>query len=126
MPADDEGPSTLDGSEGTGDVEATITFQKRSFINVIKDDGAQDTYLLGVEPLSIGRNHRNDIVLLDRSISRKHAEVKKEGEGYVITDMSSGGGLMVNGEKNKSTVMKNGDEISIGDFRLVFKEEMGY
>jgi pSer/pThr/pTyr-binding forkhead associated (FHA) protein len=79
-----------------------------------------------VEPLTIGRNHRNDIVLLDRSISRKHAEVKKEEEGFFITDLSSGGGIEINGEKTKRTALKPGDEISIGDFRLVFKEEMGY
>ncbi|MHC4598953.1 MAG: FHA domain-containing protein [Planctomycetota bacterium] len=124
-----DGDEPFDGPApptGDGDVEATISFAKRSVINLIKDDGSEDTYLLGVEPLTIGRNHRNDIVLLDRSISRKHAEVKKEEDAFFITDLSSGGGLAINGEKIKRTELKPGDEISIGDFRLVFKEEMGY
>ncbi|GEM_PF-3499538 len=130
MPQDASPGSTLDGgadmAAGDQDVEATISFQKRAFLNLIKEDGSQDTFLLGMEPLSIGRNHRNDIVLLDRSISRKHAEVKKEAQGYSIVDLSSGGGLMINGEKTKQAALSNGDEIGIGDFKLVFKEEMGY
>jgi hypothetical protein len=124
--------STLDGgpvpgapSKGAADIEATISFQQRSVLHVLKADGKTDTYLLGSDPLSIGRHHTNDIVLLDRSISRKHAEVKKEAEGYVMTDMSSGGGFIVNGEKKKRTVLKSGDELVIGEFKLVYKEEMG-
>lgn len=122
VPGHDSGSTTLDGE---GDVEATISFQKRAVINLVKEDGSLDTYLLGMDPLSIGRNHRNDVVLLDRSISRKHAEVKKESQGYTIQDLSSGGGILINGEKKKRSALKSGDEIQIGDFKLIFKEEMG-
>ncbi|MHC5080930.1 MAG: FHA domain-containing protein [Planctomycetota bacterium] len=122
-----EGGTTLDtGTPGEPeDIEATLSFQKRAFLNLLKEGGDQDTYLLGMESLTIGRNHRNDIVLLDRSISRKHAEVKKEDEGYILVDLSSGGGVLVNGDKKKRSVLKNGDEVTIGDFKLVYKEEMG-
>ncbi len=109
---------------GGADLDATISLQKRSFLKLKKEDGGEETYLLGVEPLSIGRNHKNDIVLLDRSISRKHAEVKFESSGkYTLLDLSSGGGIYINGERVKQSALKNGDEIIIGDFHLKFVEE---
>jgi hypothetical protein len=109
-----------------GEFEATIAFQQRSFLKLRKQEGGEETYLLGSEALTIGRNHKNDIVLLDRSISRKHAQVSVESSGkYAITDVSSGGGIYVNGERVKKSQLNNGDEIRIGDFQLSFVEEMG-
>ncbi len=120
---EDDAPARAPAPPGA-DLDATISFGARSFLKLKKEDGAEETFILGMEPLSIGRNHKNDVVLLDRSISRKHAQVQLEGSGkYSIMDLSSGGGLALNGEKIKKAELKDGDDIAIGDFHLRFVEE---
>ena len=77
--------------------------------------------MLGDQPLTIGRNPKNDIVLLDRTISRQHARVTHEADGWVLTDLSSGGGLVINGARVRSATLKPGDDIEMGDFRFTFE-----
>ena len=87
----------------------------------LKGDSGEETFVLGDQPLTIGRNPKNDIVLLDRTISRQHARVTHEADGWVLTDLSSGGGLVINGARVRSATLKPGDDIEMGDFRFTFE-----
>ena len=72
--------------------------------------------------MRIGRDGSNDIVLSDKRVSRKHAEIRYSDDGqFVITDLHSVSGTRVNGELITAQTLADGDLIQIGDQRFVFK-----
>jgi pSer/pThr/pTyr-binding forkhead associated (FHA) protein len=62
-----------------------------------------------------GRHEDNGYVLADPRISRVHAELRKEGNAVIVTDLGSSSGTMVNGERiGGPTAVRHGDTISFG------------
>ena len=70
----------------------------------------------------IGRSQNNNLVLDDRSVSRKHAVLNFIDGQFNLSDLNSFKGTVVNGEKIKEAVIKNGDKIRIGEIQLEFLE----
>ena len=62
----------------------------------------------------------SEIFLDDVTVSRRHAEFRRENDEFRIVDIGSLIGTYVNREPVASAVLANGDEIQIGKFRLVF------
>ncbi|MCI0343493.1 MAG: FHA domain-containing protein [Planctomycetales bacterium] len=100
--------------------DGTIRLEDRAILT-LKNESGDETFVLGSEPLTVGRNPKNDIVLLDKTISRQHAKFSKSSEGYVVEDISSGSGVLVNGRREKRFVLQSGDSIEMGEFRFVFE-----
>ena len=69
---------------------------------------------------SAGRHPDSDIFLDDVSVSRRHAEFRRETGEYSVVDTSSLNGTYVNRNPVESVALANGDEIQMGKFRLVF------
>lgn len=76
---------------------------------------------LGEDPLVIGRLPECDIVLGDPNVSRRHAELRRSGEGVVVTDLGSTNGTRVNGVPVRERQLMSGDEITVGSTSLVFE-----
>jgi FHA domain-containing protein len=76
---------------------------------------------LGAEPCSIGRDPQNDVVLDDRPISRKHAEIRLRLGRYTLYDLQSTNGTYVNGRRVAEVVLADGDRLSIGGVELQFR-----
>jgi hypothetical protein len=76
---------------------------------------------LGTDPLLIGRDPQNDLVLDDRRVSRKHAEVRLRLGRYTLYDLQSTNGTYVNGRRVAERVLDDGDRISIGGLEIVFR-----
>jgi phage tail-like protein len=79
------------------------------------------TLVLGDLPLSVGRLPDNAVVLADPSVSRRHAELRLEPSGLVVTDLGSAGGTFVGTEPllpSRPVVVAAGDPIRIGPFVL--------
>jgi DNA-binding SARP family transcriptional activator len=70
---------------------------------------------------TIGRQRTNDIVLVDPSSSRQHAEVRRALEHWLLIDLGSANGTFVNGERGEHWQLAEGDVITIGSFSLEFK-----
>lgn len=68
----------------------------------------------------VGRESASQIRLNDASVSRRHCSIEKRGEDFFITDLDSLNGTLVNGTDAKDTLLKNGDQIVIGDFIFTF------
>lgn len=85
-----------------------------------KGPDAGMNFTLQSEVTVIGRHPESDIFLDDITVSRRHAEIRKEGEGYVITDTGSLNGTYLNRERIESAMLSSGDEIQIGKFKLLF------
>ena len=76
---------------------------------------------LAEEPLVIGRLPECDVVLADPNVSRRHAEVRRDGSAVVLVDLGSTNGTRVNGAHVKQRQLADGDEISIGSSSLRFE-----
>ena len=78
---------------------------------------------LGAEPISIGRDPKNGIVLDDRRVSRRHAEVRLRLGRYTLYDLQSTNGTLVNGRRIAEVVLSDEDRITIGGAELVVRLE---
>ncbi len=84
-------------------------------------DGGRATVALGPEPLLIGRDQQNDVVLDDPRVSRKHAEIRLRLGRYTLYDLQSTNGTYVNGRRVAEIVLGDGDTISVAGVELVFR-----
>ncbi|MBB3115168.1 oxoglutarate dehydrogenase inhibitor Odhl [Corynebacterium bovis] len=87
---------------------------------VKRGPNAGSRFLLDQDTTAAGRHPDSDIFLDDVTVSRRHAEFRRNGEEYEVVDVGSLNGTYVNREPKNSAVLSNGDEIQIGKFRLVF------
>src|SRR5262245_40925854 len=72
---------------------------------------------------TIGRHPDNTIQILDRIISKEHAQVLRTADGkFLLRDLGSLNGTYIRGERVQEQVLIDGDEISLGSTRLLFVE----
>lgn len=74
---------------------------------------------------SIGRSSDCDVVLADPNVSRRHAEVRRAGDAYIVVDLGSTNGTEVNGQRVDETSLMHGDVIGIGQTRITFERHGG-
>ncbi|HYF46491.1 MAG TPA: FHA domain-containing protein [Acidimicrobiales bacterium] len=130
-------PLDVGGQETT-----TVTFQPEGPSDPVEDELAvdlddipADTGLLVVkrgpkagsrfaltdDVTTAGRHPDSDIFLDDITVSRRHAEVVRAGDGYAVRDVGSLNGTYLNRERiDDETVLTNGDELQVGKYKLVF------
>ncbi|MEP6769303.1 MAG: adenylate/guanylate cyclase domain-containing protein [Acidobacteriota bacterium] len=87
-------------------------------------EGRPQVFNLAKNEASIGRSNENDIVLNDFSVSRRHALLKREPEGWVVYDNQSTNGVKVNERLVPRSVVIDGDQLSIGTFQLRLRQEI--
>lgn len=87
---------------------------------VIRSGGgrAGETYPLRGTCITIGRHPDAGIFLDDVTVSREHAIVTHEGDDFVLIDQGSLNGTFVNRVRHERVVLKNGDEIQVGKYKL--------
>jgi pSer/pThr/pTyr-binding forkhead associated (FHA) protein len=73
--------------------------------------------------ISIGRTSGNDIVLDNKAVSRKHAEIEFGDDSALIIDNESLNGTFVNNQKINEEILKDNDKITIGKFNLVYHQD---
>jgi pSer/pThr/pTyr-binding forkhead associated (FHA) protein len=77
-------------------------------------------FLLNRDFMTAGRHPDSDIFLNDITVSRRHAEFRRENGKFRIVDAGSLNGTYINRQPVDSAVLANHDKIQIGKFRLVF------
>ncbi|GAA1897180.1 FHA domain-containing protein [Lapillicoccus jejuensis] len=92
---------------------------------VLRGPNAGARFLLDDELVTTGRHPDSDIFLDDVTVSRKHAEFRREGSGYHVHDVGSLNGTYVNREIVEDAALRTGDEVQIGKFRLVYHAARG-
>src|SRR5216110_3030400 len=86
-------------------------------------DRSPDTFPLGRLRITIGRSARNDLCIPDPFASRVHAEVRNEGDDYIIQDLGSANGTLYNGVALEEPVkLTSGGRIQIGETEIVFSD----
>ncbi len=92
---------------------------------LIIEEGHQSggIFRLKQDILTVGRGPANPIQIVDRSVSRQHAQLKRIKNSYWITDLASRNGVYVNSRQiSKQTPLRNGDILQIGDVMLLYLE----
>jgi pSer/pThr/pTyr-binding forkhead associated (FHA) protein len=77
--------------------------------------------------LTVGRDPNSDIVITTRfpeydTASRQHAEIRWTDQGWVVQDLDSQNGTLVNGRPVDEAILHGGNVVSFGDVRFFFKE----
>jgi hypothetical protein len=80
--------------------------------------------VVGPAGATIGRSRQCDVVIDDPNVSRQHAEVRPRGGAWVLSDLGSTNGSILNGRRiDHPEVIKPGDEIGIGTSQITFDLE---
>jgi hypothetical protein len=88
---------------------------------LLEDGAPSKTFVLDKDVTTIGRVRECDVVLADPGASRRHAEVRRTPDGYVVTDVGSTNGTMVNQTAISEHHLQQGDRITIGSTVLEFR-----
>lgn len=77
--------------------------------------------------INIGRNTDNDLVIDQHfkgwdTVSRHHARIERDGMRMIIVDLDSENGVYVNGQRTGQNVLHDGDIVSLGQVRFVFRQ----
>ena len=93
---------------------------------VFRGDAVESEIRLTGSPVRLGRHADNDVVLDDKSsgVSRFHAEIRPEGNSYVIVDLNSRNGVWIGGRrvKEKATLLL-GVPVTLGAFELALEDD---
>lgn len=102
-------------------VDRTMVLRTQASLRVINGIAAGRVLTLSMgRTVAIGRAPTNDLELADPAISGEHCRVKPEDGGYVIYDVESTNGTLVNGVPIDRHVLKPGDVISLGQVGITF------
>ncbi|MDP4586325.1 MAG: FHA domain-containing protein [Microbacteriaceae bacterium] len=77
-------------------------------------------FLLDIALTVAGRHPDAEIFLDDVTVSRRHAEIVRDGVTFTIRDLDSLNGTYLDGERTPQGVLSDGSEIQIGKYRMTF------
>ena len=86
----------------------------------IHDSGKIRQMPLGDDPMTIGRNGRNRLIVSDTLASRFHCLISKSRHGYILRDLNSSNGTLLNGRLTRLARLRSGDAVQIGQIKLLF------
>ncbi|MBL8954073.1 MAG: FHA domain-containing protein [Myxococcaceae bacterium] len=72
--------------------------------------------------ISIGRAQGTVLQLDSDEVSRNHAQLTRLDDEYTIEDLGSRNGIYLNGVKVHAAVLRDGDELQLGDVFLLYHE----
>jgi ABC transport system ATP-binding/permease protein len=101
----------------TDPIKGTLLLKPTQFV-ITWPDGRKQSVRMVSDILRIGRGSENNDIAAPqefKSISRRHIEIRREGDTYRLTDLESANGVYINGQKIYSVLLKDADEIRIGD-----------
>jgi len=87
---------------------------------VQRGPGAGSRFLLDLDLVRAGRHPESEIFLDDVTVSRRHAEFHRSGSAFSVRDVGSLNGTYVNRDRIDNVDLRDGDEVQIGKYRLVF------
>ncbi len=114
----------LDASGPADDVQVDLNQLPSEGGVLIVRSGSQagETFVLSDPLTRLGRHPDSEIMLDDITVSRRHADVERTATGYVARDSGSLNGTYVNQQRIDEAPLRQGDELQVGKFRLVFFE----
>lgn len=88
---------------------------------VTRGGTAGSRFALSADEVTIGRHPESSIFLDDVTVSRRHATVTRDATGqYTLHDAGSLNGTYLDGERIEEALLREGAQVQVGRFRLVF------
>jgi pSer/pThr/pTyr-binding forkhead associated (FHA) protein len=92
---------------------------------VVRENGISRDVGLDSASIVIGRDAVCQVKIESKRASRRHAEVRREGGGYMLVDLDSANGTQLNGQPLKGQrKLADGDMIAIGEALIIFKSPL--
>lgn len=131
VPAQRDGEATATitfgpGSESSGSLSAVEAAAVdalppgHALLVVQRGPGAGSRFLMDTDLVAAGRHPASEIFLDDVTVSRRHAEFHRDGSVFTVRDVGSLNGTYVNRDRIDEVRLKDGDEVQIGKYRLVY------
>ncbi len=131
-PQDTSGQTRIFRTEGTSDDEdvaqgtAAISSEEakkhglaREIVEIVLEGGEAHP-LEGRGPWSVGRSEENDIIIADPNVSRRHARLVRSENGFVVEDLGSTNGTLLDGAPIERERIESGDELTFGGINARF------
>jgi predicted component of type VI protein secretion system len=97
-----------------------------AMITVMLGEQTMSTHTISHHPFVAGREASCDVAIENIGVSRQHCRFVLEGDRFKVEDMGSANGTLLNGEKiSGAAEIKDGDEVKIGKYRLLFHRAEG-
>lgn len=105
-------------------LDKTVTLRETAVLTITKGPGAGRIIPLSeLSSTSLGRARANDVVLEDVAVSSQHCRIRPEQGRFVLNDLNSTNGTLVNDRRVSRHVLAEGDVIRIGETSLEFRLE---
>jgi hypothetical protein len=103
------------GGQGTTAISAQEAQRHglaQEIVEVVLEDGSYP--LEGAGPWTVGRSQENDITVNDPNVSRRHARISRADDGFVVEDLGSTNGTLLDGAPIDRERIDGGDELTFG------------
>ena len=101
-------------------IKVHVKTEKISLQMITHPNPGRSFYLKENKTYTIGKNPTNDIVIADDTVSDSHASLEFKKNTFIFKDLNSMSGSMINGKAITKKVLKDKDEIKLGNIKLVF------
>ena len=117
----DQFAEALEGAEHITDADTVISELEpgTALLVAVRGPNTGARFLLDRDLVTVGRHPESDIFLDDITVSRRHAEFRRDSGRYWVHDVGSLNGTYVNGVRTEDQVLATGNEVQIGKFKLV-------
>ena len=116
------GPTPAPAGRGDGPVAHPSDAQAEAGKLVLIEKGRPGkAFDLDKDRVIIGRLPESDVPVSDPGVSRRHAEVRRQDGDYLLVDLGSTNGTMVNHSRVGERVLEEGDRITVGRTVLEFR-----
>ncbi|HNT26700.1 MAG TPA: FHA domain-containing protein [bacterium] len=120
---DDDDEKEGMAAEKTAIIDLAALSGQNADARIVITDGKDEGKALDLtrDEVICGRSLDNDFVISDISVSRKHFKIVRDTDGFKVEDMGSGNGIRVNGKKETSTLLFDGDLVTAGARTIRFE-----
>ena len=114
----------LDSTASGDEIVVPVNSLPKDTAVLIVRSGAQagERFELEDDVTHLGRHPDSEIMLDDITVSRRHVTIERTPQGYIVSDAGSLNGTYINQQRVDRAMLRHGDELQIGKFRLVLFE----